>query len=306
MKLKKYITFAVLVSFLFIMGCTGTTTTSTGAYYNCFASDNSMIDAYFDEYAPFSSAANTYQPGEEIDVDVVLVNKMPEDIDAGDVKVKLKGDAILDNIFTGAKTVTSPKLYSIDKDTCLTSEEQVELGPLKYKQDISTTVTKEIAGLYCYAMPVEVKAYLFYTELEEELGVNLPSGSNPPSAVRITQIDQDPVSVSGDGKSAELRFKLTIENTGTGTIIPSLADCFTYIEPGEREDLKVTVTGAYKNIECDEDVRLNRDTQDDTITCIVTGVDPTNLGPLASEITITLYDFAYEDVIDSVNIWIEP
>jgi len=306
MKFKKYIIFAVLLSFIFIMGCTQTTTIATGGYYNCFVSDNSMIDAYFDEYAPFSSETNTYQPGDEIDVDVVLVNKMPEDIDAGNVKVMLKGDAIQESVFTGAKIVSNPLLYSIDKDTCLTSEEYVELGPLVYQKDISTTVTKELAGLYCYEQPVEVKAYLYYTNLEEELGDNLPTGANPPSAVRVTNIDQEPVDVSGDRKTADLRFKLTISNTGTGTIIPSLDNCFEFIEPGEREDLKVAISGAYKDITCDEDVRLNRETQEDIITCTVSGVNPKNLGPQASEITITLYDFAYEDEIESVDVWIEP
>ncbi|MBT3984697.1 hypothetical protein HOD38_01680 [archaeon] len=306
MKLKNYTIAVILLGILFISGCGGQTTTTTEGYYGCFSGETSMIDAYFYEYAPFSSEASPYRPGEEIDVNVILENKMPEDLDAGKVMIRLKGDAAIESIFTGSSIVENPSLYSIDKDTCTVSDEEVELGPLLYEPELTTKITKEIAGTYCYEHPVEVHGYLFFTEDPTEVGVNLPSGANPPSGVQVTAIEQDPVDVSGDGQTATLRFKVYIQNVGTGTIVDTLDDCFAYRELGYRETLNVEVDTAYDEQDCTEEIRLSKDAQEDVITCEVTGIDPNNLGPQSSELTVTLNGFAYEDEITGVDIWLEP
>jgi len=308
MNLKKYLGIAFLLGMLFIMGCggEGDTGVATEGYYGCYNSDNSMIDAYFDEYAPLSSDTNTYQPGEEIDVNVILVNKMPDDLDENIVKVRLKGDAAIESIFTGAQIVNNPALYSVDTETCLTTEEEAVVGPIIYQPELSTKISKEIAALYCYEKPVEVHGYLFFTEEETEIGMNLPTGANPPSGVRVTLIEQNPVDVDRDSNTASLRFKIYIQNTGTGTVIESLDECFEYREMGYREELTLAVEGAYAQTECSQDVRLSRESREDVITCTVEGIDPSNLGPQASELIITLSDFAYEDEIASTTIWLEP
>jgi hypothetical protein len=102
-----------------------------------------------------------------------------------------------------------------------------------------------------------------------------------------------------------MRFKIYLANLGTGTIIPSLGDCFEYRDVGYREEFDLSVTGAY-SIDCPEKVTLTRGEKTDVVTCLVTGIDSTNLGEQASEITITLSGFAYEDSIPSTTIWLEP
>ena len=166
-------------------------------------------------------------------------------------------------------------------------------------------MNKEITGLYCYEEPVVVKAYLYYTARAEEIGTNLPSGSNPASSVQVTQIEQNPVDIDQGEANGEMRFKIYLENVGTGIIVPSLNECFEYRDAGYREEFTIDVKGAY-DIDCPDDVKLSRGDKTDVITCLVTGVDSTNLGAQASEISITLSGFAYEDVIPSTTIWLEP
>jgi len=301
---KGYIFMIFLLGILFISGCAGTETSTTEGYYGCFSGDTTMIDAYFYDYAPLSSSDSPYQAGEDIDVEVILENKMPEDIDVGKIKVRLKGDSAIATIFSGAKLVTSPELFGIDKDTCTVAEEEVELGPIVYEQDLTTEITKEIAGLYCYEHGVEIHGFLYFTEELDEVGDNLPAGSNPPSGVQVTTIEQNLIDVKGD--TAELRIKIYIENVGTGTIVETLDECFEYRELGYRETLHMEVDTAYEDSDCDQDIRLGSDDKLEIITCEITGIDPNNLGPQASEITITLSEFAYEDEITSVDIWLEP
>ena len=123
--------------------------------------------------------------------------------------------------------------------------------------------------------------------------------------MQVTKIEQELVDIDRDSGKAELRFKIYIENVGDGTIVDGLDECFQYREPGYRETLKLSISGAYRP-ECPEDVRLSRDTKEDVITCKVYDIDRNNLGPDPSEIVITLSGFAYEDEIEPVEISIEP
>ncbi len=90
-------------------------------------------------------------------------------------------------------------------------------------------------------------------------------------------------------------------------MIDSLDECFKYRTKSEREQLKMEVKAAY-DIECENEgyVRLSRSDRSKIMDCTISGIDTTNLGPQPSELTITLTEFAYEDEIDPVTIWIEP
>ncbi len=305
---KKMVMVFLLLGVLFIYGCEGGQTTSTlqGAYANCFGDNQQMVSAGFEGYAPVSSEDNPYEPGEEIDITVVFESYYTEDIDSGNVKARLTGDAALQNIFAGATTQNADTLYGIDTETCLTEDTELDIGPIIYQGDITTKVSKEITGLYCYTQPVEVKAYLYFTEDSTEIGENLPSGSNPPSSVQVTQIEQNPVDVDRDANTGDMRFKIYIQNVGTGTIVESLDECFEYRDSGYKEEFHIAVTGAYDTIECPDSVKLSRDERTDVVTCKITGIDVTNLGDAPSEITITMDEFAYEDEIPSTTIWLEP
>jgi hypothetical protein len=308
MKSKKWV-FLLLLGILFIYGCqTGETTTSglQGAYANCYGDDVQMISAEFDDYAPVNTEANPYQPGEEIDISVLLTSYFTEDIEAGNVKVRLTGDAASENVFTGAEMVMASTLYAIDTETCLEEDTEAEIGPLVYQPEITTKVSKEISGLYCYTQDVVVKAYLYYTEDEAEISTNLPSGSNPPSAIQVTSIEQNPVDVQRDLGTGDLRFKIYLQNVGAGTLVESLDDCFEYRESGYNEEFTLSVTGAYDDIDCPTEVSLSRDEKTDVISCKVSGIDITNLGSSPSEIEITLSGFAYEDEIPATTLWLEP
>ncbi|MDP3727898.1 MAG: hypothetical protein Q8R18_00445 [bacterium] len=303
----KEVLFILLIGIIFISACTTSKTTSgvTGAYANCNGDETQMVSAAFADFAPVSSETNPYQAGDDIDVEVVLINKFSDDIDAGKARVRLTGDAAINTIFSGAQEKNAETLYSIDPDTCLEETTEVDVGPIVYEGDITTTINKEITGLYCYEEPVVVKAYLYYTANAEEIGTNLPSGSNPPSSVQVTQIEQNPVDIDQGEANGEMRFKIYLENVGTGTIVPSLNECFEYRDAGYREEFTIDVDGAYKP-ECPDSVKLSRGDKTDVVTCLVSGIDSTNLGSQASEITITLSGFGYEDIIPSTNIWLEP
>ena len=300
----KFIIIGLLL--LLVAGCSDTSTVSTvDGYYSCFSGDTEMVEAAFASYAPTSSEADTYEPGEEIDIEIVLGNKMPVDIDEGKIKLRLTQNAAIDTVFSGASVVTNPELYAIDTETCSTehNEEEAEIGPLIYQKDIDTQVKETITGQYCYELPVEVHGYLYFTDDETLIGDNLPEGANPPSAVKITNIEQNIVDVDED--TAELRFKITIENVGDGTIVEGLDECFEYRETGYKEELTLSIEGPYRP-ECPDDIKLSRDTMQDVITCKVYDIDKNNLGDTPAEIIITLDGFAYEQDLESVDIWIEP
>jgi len=299
--MKNSIAFMVVLGVLamFLAGCTGTTA-STG-YYKF--TGNKMVTATFVSDAPVSMETAPYEKGDEIDVAVELTNKLPEDLAAGQVKVRLTGDATMPNFFTGAKEMLSPLLKKIDEQG-VENPEEVEIGPLKYVGEVSGKVTKTITGQYCYSHPVKVKANLFYTAKAEEIGSNLDSGSNPPSSVQVIAITQRPVDVTNN--VGELDFKVTVKNEGTGRVIASLGDCFKFRDRREKQELKLEAKGAY-NVDCENGgiVSLQEDTQEKIVDCTVKGIDPANLGKVPSELTLTLTNFAYEDEIAPVTIWLE-
>lgn len=307
MMLKRGAQFLFVLGLLFILACASTQTTSgvEGAYAACFGDDTQMVTATFADFAPVSSETAPYHPDEDIEIQVDLVNKNTQDIDSGKLKVKLTGDAAHSSIFSGANVVSADTLYAIDPETCLTETSDVEIGPLTYQVDITTKVSKEITGLYCYEAPVVAKGFLYFTDDATEIGDNLPSGSNPPSSVQVTKIEQDPVDVDRESNTGQMRFKIYLENVGTGTIVEDLDSCFAYRAASYQEDFSLAVDGAY-DIECPDHVELSRAEKLDVVTCKVTGIDVTNLGPQPSEFTVTLSGFAYEDEIPSTTIWIEP
>ncbi|MFH1065764.1 MAG: hypothetical protein V1734_04645 [Nanoarchaeota archaeon] len=284
---------------MFLAGCTGTT---AGTGYYKFTG-NKMVTASFVKDAPVSMETAPYEKGDEIDVAVELTNKLPEDLPAGKVKVRLTGDATMPNFFTGAKEMLSPMLKKIDEQG-VENPDEVSIGPLKYVGEVTGKVSKTVTGQYCYSHPVKVKANLFYTAKAEELGSNLDSGSNPPSSVKVTAITQRPVDVRNN--VGELKFTVTVANIGTGNIVPSLSECFKYRGRREKEELTLKAEGAY-NIVCEKAglVSLQADTQEKKIDCTVSNIDPANLGKIPSELTLTLSNFAYEDDIAPVTIWLE-
>lgn len=299
--MKRSIMFMAVLGVLamFLAGCTGTTA-STG-YYKF--TGNKMVTATFVRDAPVSMETAPYEKGEDIDVAVELTNKLPEDLPAGKIKVRLTGDATMPNFFTGAKEMLSPLLKKIDEQG-IENPDEVELGPVKYVGDVSGKITKTMTGQYCYSYPVKVKANLFYTAKAEEVGSNLDSGSNPPSAVQITKIEQRPVDVTNN--VGELDFKVTVKNIGAGRVVSSMGDCFKFRDRREKQELKIEAKGAY-NIDCEKGgvLTLQEDTQEKIVDCTVKGIDPANLGKVPSELTLTLTNFAYEDEIAPVTIWLE-
>ncbi|MDP3919044.1 MAG: hypothetical protein Q8Q35_04050 [Nanoarchaeota archaeon] len=306
---KKSLMILFLISLILISGCTSqqSTTSLKGAYADCYGDDTKMISAEFDEYAPESSEVGPYQPDDEIPITVVLTSYFSDDIEASKAKVRLSGDAYTEDIFSGGKEeVKSEMLYGIDPETCTTEDTEVDMNPLTYKTPITTKTSKEITGLYCYEQPVIVKAFLYYTDDENLIGENLPAGSNPPSSLQITSIDQTPVDVDRSTGEGDMRFKIYLENVGEGTIVPSLDECFAYRESGYREELSLSVESAAYNVECPSSIRLSREEKTEIVTCKVTGIDIDNLGASASEITLVFDDFAYEEEIPSRTIYIEP
>ncbi len=305
---KKGGVIALLLLVILMYGCTTSTTSSgsvTGAYANCYGDETQMITAEFASFAPVSSQDAPYTAGEEIDIEVELTNKYTEDIETGNVKVRLTGEAAEDSIFTGAEEVTADTLYAIDSETCLEESREVEIGSIVYMGDTTTEISKEITGEYCYKQDIVVKGFLYFTDDSSEIGTTLPSGSNPPSSVQITQIEQNPVDVDRSTGEGDMRFKLYIENVGDGTIVESLDTCFDYREASYKEEFTLTTDGPY-NLDCPDDVALNREDKSDVISCTVDGIDASNLGDSAFEVTFTFSDFAYVEEIPSTTIYIEP
>ncbi|MFH0752448.1 MAG: hypothetical protein V1914_02510 [archaeon] len=300
--MRKILIFTLLISVLLLLSGCQQQTTSTGSYYKY--TGLKAISAKFLEGSPTSSEIDTYQKGENIDIIIELINHLPEEVEVGQAKVRLTGDAAITTFFTGAQEKTNPRLLSINTDTGVATPEEVETGPIRFVGDLTTKISKKITGQYCYSIPVKIKANLFYTNKELEIGTNLPAGSNPPSSVQIVELQQQTVNIGTDGKG-ELRFKVTIKNIGQGTIIPGLSDCFKYRETTAREELKLKAAAGYP-ITCDDEIKLSRTDKSKVVDCKVTGIDMANLGPDASELTLTLSDFAYEEDLDPVTIWLEP
>ncbi len=294
--------FVILFLMIFLVGCSQESAIN-GGYYKY--SGDKMIEASFVKDAPVSLENAPYEPGEEIDIAVELINRLPVNIEPGRVRVRLTGDAAMPNFFEGAKEVTNPLLEGINPETGATNPEEIELGPIKYVGDIIGKVKKTITGQYCYSHPVEVKANLFYSAKAEDIGTNLPSNANPPSRVKITEIEQRPVDIQEDG-TGRLKFSVTVANTGSGTVVDSLDDCFKYLGRRHKEQLRLTAKGAY-DITCEKDgiVVLRPDTKSKTVNCEVIGIDPSNLGATPSELTLTLNSFAYLEEIEPVDIWLE-
>jgi len=294
----------LLLAILFLYGCTTQAPSGVlGVYANCNGDDTQMVTAAFADFAPVSLETSPYQAGEDIDVEVILVNKHSEDIDAGSVKVKLTGEAAMEDIFSGADVQEAEMLYAIDPETCLEEDTEIDMGPIVYEKTTTTTISKEITGSYCYAHDVVVKGFLYLTADATEIGDTLPTGSNPPSSVQVTMVEQNPVDVDAD--EASMRFKIYLENVGEGTIVEDLDECFEYRDTSYREEFTLTVDGPYTT-ECPEDVKLSRGERTDVVTCKITDIDTTNLGDDPIEFTITLSGFAYEDEIPSTTIWVEP
>lgn len=308
--MKKGFITGILFLALLISACTTeeTTTSLQGAYAACYGDDSQTIQAEFDAFAPLSNEESPYQTGEEIDITVRLTNLFTSDIAADKVKLRLSGDAANENIFSGGSGVVEAEtpLYGIDTETCLTEGVDVDIGPLVYQNEITTKIQKEIQGLFCYEQPVVVKAYLYYTDNPDLIGETLPAGSNPPSPVQVTQVEQNPVDVDRESGTGELRFKIYLQNLGTGTIVEDLDECFVYREAGYREEISLDVGQAAYDVECPSTVKFSRDEKTDVVSCKVTGIDINNLGSSPSEITITLNGFAYEEAIPPTTIWLEP
>lgn len=299
--MRKIAALLIIVALGFVLAGCQTTTPSTG-YYKF--TGNQMIEAKFARDAPTSLETAPYEANEEIDTVVELTNKLTEDIPAGEVKVRLSGDATMPNFFVGAKEASNPLLSKINPETGTAAPEEVDLGPIKYIGEIVGKIQKTISGQFCYAHPVKVKANLYYTTKADEIGVTLPTGANPPSSVQVTKIEQRPVDVRA-GKGT-MKFDVTVANIGTGQLVDSLDSCFTYSGRRPKEKLNAEVKGAYP-ISCENEgvVVLQSDTRSKTFTCTVTDIDLANLGKHPSELSIVLSGFAYEQDIAPVQIWLE-
>ena len=303
MQIKKYAVFLVIIS-LFLVGCgqKAPTNVPQGPYK---FPGVTMLEAKFVPDAPVTLDTDPYTPTDTIEVAVELANKLPEDIPAGKVKIRLTGDAAIPNFFTGAKEMTNPELHAIDLTTGVTEPEEVQLGPLKYVGDLPGKASKQITGEVCYEYPVKVKAFLYYTNKQGEIGLNLPPTGHPPSRVKIISMEQQAVNVR-DGQ-ATLRFKLNIKNEGTGMLVDNLDQCFKFRERSEREKLTIQAAGAYP-ITCENggEVLLSRDTRNKLVDCTVTGINPNQLGPEPSEVSLTLSGFAYQEDLTPITLWLEP
>lgn len=296
--------FVLLIGLLLLVGCTSTDTSSVEGPYKFTGPQ--AIEARFVPGQPETLETNPYQKSEQIDVVVELTNRLTEAIPAGNIKVRLTGDAAVPTFFTGAREAVNPEIDGIDLVTGQPSKEEVELGPILYVGDLTTKISKKLSGQSCYSFPVRVKGFLYYTIRAEEIGVNLAESSKPPSRVQVTAVEQRTVDAK-DANTGDLKFKVTVANTGSGLVLPSLNDCFKFRGRSEREIVQLTARGAY-DITCDNNgvVTLARDTKSKVVNCVAHNVNLANLGKDPSELTLTLSNFAYQEEIEPVSIWLEP
>lgn len=295
---------AILGILLAIAACTPAETSTVEGPYKFTGPQ--AIEARFVPSSPETLENNPYQGKEDIDVAVELTNRLTETVPAGSVRVRLTGDAAVPSFFTGAKESANPELLGIDLTTGQPAKEEVELGSLSYVGELTTKVSKKLSGQFCYSFPVRVKAFLYYTTKAEEIGTNLAESSKPPSRVQVTAIEQRTVDAD-NSNTGNLKFKVTVQNTGSGMALPSMNDCFKFRSRSEREVLQLSARGAYP-ITCENNgiVRLSRDTKLRSMNCVANNVDLSNLGKDPSELTLTLSNFAYQEEIQPVTIWLEP
>ncbi|MDD4878371.1 MAG: zinc ribbon domain-containing protein [Candidatus Nanoarchaeia archaeon] len=292
---------------------------------------NKTIDVIFEE--PLKNESEPYSINDPIPISVKITNRLPEDIPANEVKIKLTGDATMPYFFSGANEPFIPTLKGIDPSTGNENSESITIGPLQYVGKIveGAKIVKMITGKYCYQVPLKIKAKLFYTPNKEYIGSNLHSGSNPPSPIKIINIQQEPIVFNLQG-IGELKFSITIAKEArnsrgnisringalicevgggfmtdceSGTILPSMSDCFRYRDRLSKQVLTLSAEGAYP-IECDNNgiVQISSDTYEGTINCAVKNISYKELGKISSDLTLTLDNFAYEEEISPSEIWI--
>lgn len=292
------------VSLVLITACSnlsGSSGSSSG-YYKYTGS--SALDVNFVKDAPVSSEKEYYEPGELIDVEVELANKGTKRILPNTVRLRLTGDAIIPNFFTGAKEILFPlSLDPIDEETGYIDNRIVDLGPLRYIGEVTSRRSKVITGQYCYYVPAVVQTSVVLSDKQEDIpGQNIQAGDNPPSGVQVTSLEQEVVKVREGDRAGTMRFKFVIENVGSGSMIDSLQDCWDY-EKRRREKVSFVIKGPYP-IVCEEGTVILRDKKR-TVDCTMTNIDPTNLGSVNRDLIIILDNFAYLEEIPAVTIYLD-
>ncbi len=265
---------------------------------------SSALEARFVKDAPVSSEQEYYEPGELIDVEVELSNKGTKRILPNSVRLRLTGDSIIPNFFTGAKEVLFPlSLDPIDEGSGYVDTRIVDLGPLRYIGEVTSRRSKVITGQFCYTLPVVVQTNIILSDKPGDIkSQNIQTGDNPPSGVQVTSLNQEVVKVRSGDRAGTMRFKFTIENVGNGDLVDNLQSCWDY-EKRKRESVSFVIKGPYP-INCEEGSVVLRDGKR-TVDCTMENIDPTNLGSMPRDLIIILDNFAYLEEISPVTIYLD-
>ncbi len=301
--MKKIILVLVL---LILAGCGGDSSDgiSAGDGYYKYTGDQ-LVKVSFSEGFPESDSEYPYIASyDKIPIEFTIYNYGLTKIPAGDVKIRLKGDAIIPDLFDGGEGMFSPGvLQGIDQETGEVLEEYVRAGPLIYEGYIETLISKDINAEYCYKDEVRVRTRIILTDsLDEVPEENIKEGDNPPSRVKVSSLTQDMVRAYTGSNEGMLNFEFIIKNDGSGRVVDSLEKCFVY-DKNPMEYVSVNVKGPYP-ISCNGERVLLRNGEG-KVRCSMQ-VDASNLGSDERDLFITLYDFAYLEQVEPVEIWIEP
>ncbi|MEW6063271.1 MAG: hypothetical protein AB1571_02795 [Nanoarchaeota archaeon] len=160
---------------------------------------------------------------------VLLKNNGESDVNAGEAKVKLYGVYLPNFGLTDVYKATSSTLRGITQYSKEGSEQEVDLGNIKYSQQVINFEDVTLRAKVCYPYKTKVQTKICLGSLSEIekgaeqvctiTGEKLTQGSVSSAPIQITSITQKPFS------SNQVLFEITLQNNGKGSVYKPVSSC---------------------------------------------------------------------------------
>ena len=183
------------------------------------------VDISFVQGYPLSE----FFASDTVPVKVLLKNNGESDVNAGEAKVKLYGVYLPSFGLADAYKATNSLLRGITQYSKEGSEQEVDLGNIKYTQQIINFEDVTLRAKVCYPYQTKVQTKVCLGSLSEiekgaeqvctVTGEKLSQGSVSSAPIQVTSITQKPFS------SNQVLFEITIQNSGKGSVYKPVALC---------------------------------------------------------------------------------
>lgn len=197
------------------------------------------ITADFAEDAPPS--ADNWK-GEPIGLEVEVQNKGEETVNAGDLKIRLRGIAATSTLSPTKKETSNPEAIESIDDFGESESYKVDLGQITYNPDkmVTSRYTPLIEAEVCYPYVTYVSTDFYVgdtTEYVSQGKINTGDNSNAP--VQIGELKES------RGASNSVKFNFVVKDVSNGDVVPS---CWSSEEKPPQK-VKITIDSP-SNVEC--------------------------------------------------------